>query len=393
MSKEKKTILILAKYYLPGYKAGGPIRTIANFVAKLGGEFNLKLLCLDRDLGDTSRYLEVKNSTWTQVKNVRIFYLAPELSSFLYIYRILRSEPYEQLYLNSFFDFKFTFFPLLLRWLRLIPARRVIVAPRGEFSPGALSIKKTKKMFYLNLVKFLGIYKNVSWQASSEIEATLISNQFPSVLGKNFPNKIFVAPNIPDETAPNISSLAINTEDVLGNVKMVFLSRISRMKNLAGALSILKHVNANIDFDIYGPIEDEEYWSKCQSLIQELRENVKVRYLGSIQNSEVLDTLKNYDLFFLPTLGENYGHVIHEALRAGVPVLISDRTPWLNLMKEGVGWSFSLSDEYKFAESIEDLSRMSNNSLNQMKIRAQKYGLSVGEINDAVAKNREIFLQ
>lgn len=35
-------ILTLADYYLPGYKAGGPIRTLANMVDMLGDEFKFR---------------------------------------------------------------------------------------------------------------------------------------------------------------------------------------------------------------------------------------------------------------------------------------------------------------------------------------------------------------
>ena len=37
------------------------------------------------------------------------------------------------------------------------------------------------------------------------------------------------------------------------------------------------------------------------------------------------------DVFLLPTGGENFGHAIFEALSCGVPVLISDQTPWRGL--------------------------------------------------------------
>jgi hypothetical protein len=46
--------------------------------------------------------------------------------------------------------------------------------------------------------------------------------------------------------------------------------------------------------------------------------------------------LAEYDLFLFPTLGENYGHVISEALASGCPVVISDQTPWRNLEAEGI---------------------------------------------------------
>ena len=47
----------------------------------------------------------------------------------------------------------------------------------------------------------------------------------------------------------------------------------------------------------------------------------------------IVPLLSRHDLLFLPTAGENFGHVILEAMQAGVPVLISDKTLWKNLSK------------------------------------------------------------
>ena len=60
-----------------------------------------------------------------------------------------------------------------------------------------------------------------------------------------------------------------------------------------------------------------------------------------------------YDLFFFPTLGENYGHVIVEALSQGTPILIADTTPWRSLRNHNVGFDLPLSREDLFIQAIE----------------------------------------
>ena len=75
------------------------------------------------------------------------------------------------------------------------------------------------------------------------------------------------------------------------------------------------------------------YWEKCQRIIDDLPENIQVKYNGTIGHEKVVREMASHDLFFLPTLGENFGHVIFEALAAGCPILISDQTPWRNLEK------------------------------------------------------------
>ena len=43
-------------YYLPGFKSGGPVRTISNMVEWLGDEFDFKIITSNCDLGDTKPY-------------------------------------------------------------------------------------------------------------------------------------------------------------------------------------------------------------------------------------------------------------------------------------------------------------------------------------------------
>jgi len=111
-------------------------------------------------------------------------------------------------------------------------------------------------------------------------------------------------------------------------------------------------VKADLIFDIYGPIEDKSYWQDCLKLVQKLPSNIKVNYCGAVEADQVMDVLCAYDLFFFPTRGESYGHVIAESLSVGTPALISDQTPWKNLAIDSLGWDLPLNVE-KFVEKIE----------------------------------------
>src|SRR3546814_5970605 len=76
---------------------------------------------------------------------------------------------------------------------------------------------------------------------------------------------------------------------------------------------------------------------RCEAAITALPSHVVAVYGGSIEPSDVVPALSRHDIFFLPTFGENYGHVIAEALEAGLRLLISDQTPWRGLAEAGVG--------------------------------------------------------
>ncbi|EPZ59913.1 glycosyl transferases group 1 family protein [[Clostridium] sordellii ATCC 9714] len=79
---------------------------------------------------------------------------------------------------------------------------------------------------------------------------------------------------------------------------------------------------------------------------------------GSVETEEVVNVLKQHHVFLFPTFGENYGHVIQEALSAGCPVILSDQTPWQDLEKNGAGYVFPIDDDEKFVLALEKYAYM-----------------------------------
>jgi glycosyltransferase involved in cell wall biosynthesis len=236
---------------------------------------------------------------------------------------------------------------LLARRLGKLPLRRLLLSPRGEFVDGPLRLKYLKKITYIKLSKLAGFYRNITWHASSVIEM----EGFIRVM-KIDSGVIKVALDLPSKV-----SLEMPASQLLSDrwLRVVFLSRLTREKNLDYALRTLNKVRANIIFDIYGPDEDTAYWAECKALIPSLPGNVKVSYYGAVVPTQVPNIFGNYDLFFFPSRGENYGHVIAEAISVGTKVLISNNTPWLNLATEGLGWDLDLQDDSIFVRVIEEM--------------------------------------
>ena len=77
MTKNCSTILVFCDYYLPGYKAGGPLRTISNMVDILGDEIHFKIVTRDRDSGDNKPYKDIILNQWLKVGNADVLYLSP----------------------------------------------------------------------------------------------------------------------------------------------------------------------------------------------------------------------------------------------------------------------------------------------------------------------------
>ncbi|MBG9937308.1 glycosyl transferase family 1 [Bacillus tropicus] len=358
------------------------MRSISNLVHTLGNELNFKIITSDRDLGDSIAYEKVQNEVWTKVGSAEVYYVTPEKFNFRYLRKIIKRTHYDFIYLNSFFNKNFSVIPIVLRIMGRIPYKPIIVAPRGEFSPGALKIKKFKKELFIESTKLVGLHNKVIWHATSEEEKTDINQIYGGDIS------VHVAPNLPN-TFENKKQQKKDKKS--GELKLIFISRITKKKNLKGALTFLKGVNGNITFDIYGPIEDQDYWKECRDVIESLPNNVQVNYMGQINNNKVHVLFTSYDAFLFPTFGENYGHVIVESLLAGCPVIISDQTPWRNLENEGAGWTIPLEKEETFIAALNDLVHMDSEELQQLSRSASEYAVKMFFCEEIVQQNRDLF--
>ena len=354
---------------------------LANFVDFLGDEFDIRIVTLDRDVFDKQSYQDIVPNTWNIVGKAKVFYLSPERKNFWSIAALLRSTPHDVLYLNCFFHLYFTVLPLIVRRLRISSSPPCVLAPRGCFSQGALSIKQFKKRVYISLANLFCLYRDLYWQASTEFEAHDIRREF-GVSAKY----IEVAPNL--TFAPASLTYTIPKRRP-GPLRLIFLSRITPKKNLHFLLSALSKVTSNVEVSIYGPIEDLVYWDRCKSLINRISPNISVSFNGHIAPEEVPDVFLAHDLFVFPTLGENFGHVIHESLMCGTPVLVSDRTPWLP-DKKGALQVLPL-DISRWAETVSTWSCMDNDSLEIFRHAAHDYFRAYSEKNKSVDLSRSLF--
>lgn len=347
----KPIILVFVRYYLPGYKFGGPIRSIANTVEALGDQFDFRIITTDRDHGDVNPYANVKINQWQKVGKAQVYYLSADKLNFRSIVKVIKSQPHQIIYLNSFFDFVFSIKVLIAAKLKIIDSQNIVLAPRGEFGEAAIVLKSMKKKIYLLLAKLLGLYKKINWHLADEVEFSFLKKYFHVSS-----NKVNIARDMPNKQKTIVNR--VKRHDQPEMLQIVFLSRVSEIKNLDFALNVLSEVKIPILFSIYGPINEGVYWERCQKIIFSMPENVKVEIKGSVCPDDVHNIMLNYDLFFLPTKSESHGHAIVESLMAGTPVLISDKTPWVNLERMGLGWDFPLEDKAKFIQVINEYSNV-----------------------------------
>lgn len=389
MSRPERKILILTDWFIPGYRAGGPIRSVYNIINTLEELFCFSVITSDMDFGASDPYEDIQSDKWNEMNGFRTYYISRNQLTYRTIKHLLMQSDHDILYLNSLFSIYFTLIPL---WISRVGRlnKKIVLAPRGMLGKGALAIKSRKKRFFLQLAKLLGLYSGVIWHASTDQEALEIQ----SVFGANA--SIFVAPNL--VSLPATVDQQMRLPKTSGIARFVFISRISTKKNILKALHFFRDLDivskGEIIFDLYGPVEDEKYWSECKRMMTELREKgIHVNYKGLLPYEEINNTLEKYHFFLMPTSHENFGHAIIEALASGCPVIISDQTPWHNLKKYQCGWDVPLSDERQFMQVLGECIEMNAETYNQWSGRARQFVRDKVQTTEIVQKNRQLFEQ
>lgn len=375
-------VLVLAPHYLPGFNGGGPIRSIANLVARLGDEIRFHIITRDRDLGDSSPYQNVLRKTWQRVGKADVAYMPPSFSSLTWMARALREKRPDVLYLNSFFDWRYCAVPLLLMRAGLMPMTPIVIAGRGQFGAGALALKSRKKMAYVTAMQQVLRHLPIHWHATCQSESREIRRLFGSK------TVVSVAPNV---CVLEDHLLGPRKPKQPGEMSLVFLSRISKKKNLLSAIGMLADVSGRVSLDVWGPIEDPAYWRQCQESASRLPANAQVVYRGILSPVDVGVTLSQYDALLLPTRHENFGHVIAEAAVAGCPIVISDQTPWRGLRQLGVGWDIPLDDDEQFQAALSSLSAMDEAVHQRMRREARHFARRTILCPATVELNRQLF--
>jgi glycosyltransferase involved in cell wall biosynthesis len=336
----RKKILVFSDWFLPGFKAGGPIRSLANLVHSL--DFDFWIVTRITDHHSTEPYEGIKRGTWTQhCANVQVCYVDQKDVTAHFVKKMLREHSFDYIYFNSLFSPIFTLLPL--RTARAMGmAERCVLAPRGMLKPGALTIKSKKKKIFLFVSKLLGWFNNIRWHATNEQEKQEIKHHY----GKSC--NVFVAPNLASIIDYN-DAIAQKTS---GSLKLVSIARISAEKGIREAIQFLKcaEIKTGVECAFFGTQQDAVYLNECKQLASQIK-GAHISFPGEIAPEEIPNALQNAHFLYLATWGENFGHAIAEALQYGKPVIISDRTPWRNLTKANAGWDLPL-DEKSFSEIL-----------------------------------------
>jgi len=344
MAAVKPKVIILIGAFWPGHESAGPNLSVKAMCESLSDQVEFLLVARDRPFGAAEPM--VATGEWRDLGWAKIRYLTVGSRGAEGLADLLRETPHDLLFVNGFFDREFTIPAMLARRFGKAPRTPVVISPRGEFSSGALGLKNARKGLYMALVRLLGLAKQVTFHVTSEEEEADTRKLFP---------------NNPTERITNVRPLFPLPPYQPGNLfRLAFLGRISPVKGLDVALEALALVTERVDFTIYGPVSDPAHWARCEELIAALPANVTAHRDGEMTNDAVPAEMARQELMFMPSRSENFGHAIFEALCAGTPVLIGDRTPWQDLEATKAGFNIPLPNPAALAAAIDRLAAMSS---------------------------------
>lgn len=355
-----KKLLIMASLFWPQKNSGGPPISIMNLVQSVKDRFDIYIISKNHEIND-DKPLEGILPGWNQFEFGQVFYTLKDEHTFKIITRLIEDVEPDVIYQNSFFSID-DLLPVLA-YKKKHKNVKVIVAPRGEFYPERLQVGKLKKTVYGRLFRYFGLLKDVYFQGTGQEECM----QEKAFLG------------IPDDHLINIQNISLPVKGLHSRIekepnelKLVYVARIHPTKNTLKAIEWLGGLSGNVQYDIYGSIENEMYWKQCQDAITRLPQNIAVRYMGVIDHDQVASTIAGYHAYYMPTTGENFGHSIVEAMLMGKPVVISDQTPWTDVNGNG-GFAISLNDEKAFITALRILCEMDEADYRACEKKIQDY--------------------
>lgn len=348
----KPQVLVFIDWYKPFYKAGGPVRSLVNLVDHLHTEVDFHIVTGDRDYTATASPTDLPKDQWTtQDKGERVWYASPEGRSKEQWKALLNERTWEVVYINGMWSRWSTLLPL---WLLRGSKQRRIVAVRGMLASGVMQQKNALKRAVLLVMRSAGCFTGVEFQATNAEEVQDVKRW----IGRDA--VVHLVPNLGRKLERSTPAPATKNA---GELQLVSVGRIAQEKNTLFAIERLAKLTGEVRFDLYGTVYDDAYWQRCQAAIAALPTNVHVQWHGEVAPEQVPEILAAAHVVFMPSVGENFGHTMLEALSVGRPLLISDRTPWKDLEQQQAGWDIPLAKQERFEEVLQALVGMMEEDL------------------------------
>jgi len=154
-------------------------------------------------------------------------------------------------------------------------------------------------------------------------------------------------------------AFAQGLEPIAHEAPYLFLpAALDRHKNIPVLIQSLLHVSdPRLQVWIAGGDDfDPEHGRQLRSIVESLRLQQRVRFLGAVPYREILRLYRGSEALVFPSLIETFGHPLLEAMLAGTPIIASD-IPSFHEIAGDVALYFPPRDPKALARSIDALRR------------------------------------
>jgi len=326
--------------------AGVAATAIRNLVEALGNDYDFHILTLNHDFA-TGAALFAAPHHREVLRHAVVEYVPRGLPAWRLLARRL-NEDFDVVDIHCAFDPLLAIPALALCRLGFARHSRLCHTPHGIFMDVIMGTRSLRKTLFCRAADLLGLYRRVVHLAGSPGEARDIARNHVR------PQQIAVV----SQFVAALPVTAGRAEKPAGRLNIAFVGRITEQKNLAAAIAMIQALRVPATLRVFGEAADADYLARCEDLMRQGVGLGTIRFEGRVEPADLARALPQHDVLLHPTLGENFGHAIVEALHLGLPVLISDRSPWTDVEAARAGWALPLTDLDGFVARLEAIHAM-----------------------------------
>jgi len=236
----------------------------------------------------------------------------------------------------------------------------LVISPRGMLEPGALSFSSFRKRIAWLLYQKRNISRADAIHSTSKLE-----NE--NLLDLGLTGQIRVIPN-GTVLPPKRDRYPKPTK---GALRILFISRIHPKKGLIRLVKTLSNFQSSQWEFIIAGYDEIGHLREVQDFASQVGVGENIRYFGPVDDQDKWDLYHDANLFVLPSISENFGIVVAEALAAGLPVITTTGTPWQDLNRYNCGWWVEPS-EMGFCSALEQAIELPQDQLIEMGKRGRR---------------------
>lgn len=134
-------------------------------------------------------------------------------------------------------------------------------------------------------------------------------------------------------------------------IKLLFVGKLSQQKGLADLFAAVEPLKEWVELTVVGQKPNVA----CAALDAALARH---RWIPTLPHAQVLELMRQHDVFVFPSLFDGFGLVITEAMSQGTPVIATNRSAGPDLIRQGDnGWLVEASAPQALQAQIEELIR------------------------------------